>query len=108
MESDSCNKVAVKIFLIETTVSEYQIYYVPLDQNGNLDLNGMKAISESGTVNYEGYYTKQIKSPIIKQGKVAIMVVIKSSGKNTSMGAEGTYDTASAKYYVPSLSLIHI
>ena len=58
----------------------------------------MKAISESGTVNYEGYYTKQIKSPIIKQGKVAIMVVIKSSGKNTSMGAEGTYDAASAKY----------
>lgn len=84
--------------------AEYQIYYVPLDQNGNLDLNGMKAISESGTVNYEGYYTKQIKSPIIKQGKVAIMVVIKSSGKNTSMGAEGTYDTASAKYYVPSIS----
>ena len=64
----------------------------------------MKAISESGTVNYEGYYTKQIKSPIIKQGKVAIMVVIKSSGKNTSMGAEGTYDAASAKYYVPSIS----
>lgn len=32
------------------------------------------------------------------------MVVIKSSGKNTSMGAEGTYDTASAKYYVPSIS----
>ena len=84
--------------------AEYQIYYVPLYQNGNLDLNGMKAISESGTVNYEGYYTKQIKSPIIKQGKVAIMVVIKSSGKNTSMGAEGTYDTASAKYYVPSIS----
>lgn len=84
--------------------AEYQIYYVPLDQDGNLDLNGMKAISESGTVNYEGYYTKQIKSPIIKQGKVAIMVVIKSSGKNTSMGAEGTYDTASAKYYVPSIS----
>lgn len=84
--------------------AEYQIYYVPLDQNGNLDLNDMKAISESGTVNYEGYYTKQIKSPIIKQGKVAIMVVIKSSGKNTSMGAEGTYDTASAKYYVPSIS----
>lgn len=45
--------------------AEYQIYYVPLDQNGNLDLNGMKAISESGTVNYEGYYTKQIKSPIL-------------------------------------------
>lgn len=64
----------------------------------------MKAISESGTVNYEGYYTKQIKSPIIKQGKVAIMVVIKSSGKNTSMGAERTYDAASAKYYVPSIS----
>ena len=84
--------------------AEYQIYYVPLDQDGNLDLNGMKAISESGTVNYEGYYTKQIKSPIIKQGKVAIMVVIKSSGKNTSMGAEGTYDAASAKYYVPSIS----
>lgn len=84
--------------------AEYQIYYVPLDQDGNLDLNGMKPISESGTVNYEGYYTKQIKSPIIKQGKVAIMVVIKSSGKNTSMGAEGTYDTASAKYYVPSIS----
>lgn len=84
--------------------AEYQIYYVPLDQDGNLDLNGMKPISESGTVNYEGYYTKQIKSPIIKQGKVAIMVVIKSSGKNTSMGAEGTYDAASAKYYVPSIS----
>lgn len=67
-------------------------------------LMGMKPISESGTVNYEGYYTKQIKSPIIKQGKVAIMVVIKSSGKNTSMGAEGTYDAASAKYYVPSIS----
>lgn len=84
--------------------AEYQIYYVPLDQDGNLDLDGMKPISESGTVNYEGYYTKQIKSPIIKQGKVAIMVVIKSSGKNTSMGAEGTYDAASAKYYVPSIS----
>lgn len=84
--------------------AEYQIYYVPLDQDGNLDLNGMKPISESGTVNYEGYYTKQIKSPIIKQGKIAIMVVIKSSGKNTSMGAEGTYDAASAKYYVPSIS----
>lgn len=84
--------------------AEYQIYYVPLGQDGNLDLNGMKAISESGTVNYEGYYTKQIKLPIIKQGKVAIMVVIKSSGKNASMGAEGTYDAASAKYYVPSIS----
>jgi len=32
------------------------------------------------------------------------MVVIKSSGKNASMGAEGTYDAASAKYYVPSIS----
>lgn len=91
-------------FYTSNVGAEYQIYYVPLDQDGNLDLNGMKAISESGTVNYEGYYTKQIKSPIIKQGKVAIMVVIKSSGKNTSMGAEGTYDAASAKYYVPSIS----
>lgn len=49
----------------------------------------MKAISESGTVNYEGYYTKQIKSPIIKQGKVAIMVVIKSSGKKYINGCRG-------------------
>lgn len=79
-----------------------QLYYVPLDKSENPDISNMKAISAEDTIDYEGYHTKKIEQSIIKNEKVAIMVVIKAKDDTTSFGAEGRtisgfYNTSLAK-----------
>lgn len=69
---------------------KYQLYYVPLDKSENPDISNMKAISAEDTIDYEGYHTKEIEQSIIKNEKVAIMVVIKAKDDTTSFGAEGS------------------
>lgn len=91
-------------FYTPLTSAKYQIYYVPVKNDGNLDFNGMKAITEAKEITYGGYHTEKIKQPIVKNGKVAIMVAIHSENNNSAFGAEGTQTLELDKIYISKIS----
>lgn len=78
--------------------------YVPVDKTGELQLHDAKAVTDTKTVKYQGYHTQQIKSLVVKQGKVAIMVAMQSAGNYSSIGAEGSFSSETDKLYIPSIS----
>lgn len=91
-------------FYTDNIGARYQIYYVPVDKTGELQLHDAKAVTDTKTVKYQGYHTQQIKSFVVKQGKVAIMVAMQSAGNYSSIGAEGSFSSETDKLYIPSIS----
>lgn len=91
-------------FYTDNIGARYQIYYVPVDKTGELQLHDAKAVTDTKTVKYQGYHTQQIKSLVVKQGKVAIMVAMQSAGNYSSIGAEGSFSSETDKLYIPSIS----
>lgn len=91
-------------FYTDNIGARYQIYYVPVDKTGELQLHDAKAVTDTKTVKYQGYHTQQIKSLVVKQGKVEIMVAMQSAGNYSSIGAEGSFSSETDKLYIPSIS----
>ncbi len=91
-------------FYTDNIGARYQIYYVPVDKTGELQLHDAKAVTDTKTVKYQGYHTQQIKSLVVKQGKVAIMVAMQSAGNYSLIGAEGSFSSGTDKLYIPSIS----
>lgn len=84
------------------TGAKYQIFYVPVHEDGSLDIDKKQAITEKKTLEYPGYHTEKI-SQNINAKKAAIMVMIDSNEEDAGFGAEGSISDGNRQLYVPTL-----
>ena len=59
------------------TGAQYQLFYVPVKDDGSLDIGNKQAITEKKTLDFPGYHTEKITKEINVK-KAAIMVMIDS------------------------------
>ena len=84
------------------TGSQYQLFYVPVKDDGSLDIGNKQAITEKKTLNFPGYHTEKITKEINVK-KAAIMVMIDSNEDSAGLGAEGSISDGRKKLYIPTL-----
>lgn len=89
-------------FYESETGASYQIFYVPMKENGTLDMNKRQALTEKETLAYPGYHTEKITKNINVK-KAAIMVMIDSNQSDAGFGAEGSLSDGSKPLYIPTL-----
>ncbi|MDD5794754.1 MAG: lectin like domain-containing protein, partial [Clostridiales bacterium] len=75
------------IFESKSKGSKYNVYYIPVDSNGNILLE-KKVELAAGTIEYKGYISVPISSFDLPEGKGAIAIKIDNEDGNTSIGAE--------------------
>lgn len=92
-------------FYESETNADYQIFYIPVSNTGELQINDKKELTSKRTVPYPGYHTVSIeKEKQLKiTGKAAIMVEITSNYSEASIGAEGALFNESQQLYFPSI-----
>lgn len=84
------------------TGSQYQLFYVPVKDDGSLDIGNKQAITEKKTLDFPGYHTEKITKEINAK-KAAIMVMIDSNEDSAGLGAEGSISDGRKKLYIPTL-----
>lgn len=84
------------------TGAQYQLFYVPVKDDGSLDIGNKQAITEKKTLNFPGYHTEKITKEINVK-KAAIMVMIDSNEDSAGLGAEGSISDGRKKLYIPTL-----
>ena len=84
------------------TGAKYQLFYVPVKENGSLDMENKQAITEKKTLEYPGYHTEKITQDINVK-KAAIMVMIESNQEDAGFGAEGSISNGRKQLYIPTL-----
>lgn len=84
------------------TGSQYQLFYVPVKDDGSLDIGNKQAITEKKTLDFPGYHTEKITKEINVK-KAAIMVMIDSNEDSAGLGAEGSISDGRKKLYIPTL-----
>lgn len=91
----------VTFYEAETGV-KYQLFYIPVKDDGSLDIDKKQAITEKKTLDFPGYHTEQITEDINVK-KAAIMVMIDSNEDGAGFGAEGSINDGRKKLYIPTL-----
>ena len=84
------------------TGAQYQLFYVPVKDDGSLDIGNKQAITEKKTLDFPGYHTEKITKEINVK-KAAIMVMIDSNEDSAGLGAEGSISDGRKKLYIPTL-----
>lgn len=84
------------------TGAQYQLFYVPVKDDGSLDIVNKQAITEKKTLDFPGYHTEKITKEINVK-KAAIMVMIDSNEDSAGLGAEGSISDGRKKLYIPTL-----
>lgn len=84
------------------TGAKYQLFYIPVKDDGSLDMDHKQAITEKKTLDFPGYHTEQITEDINVK-KAAIMVMIDSNEDEAGFGAEGSISDGRKKLYIPTL-----
>lgn len=84
------------------TGAQYQLFYVPVKDDGSLDIGNKQAITEKKTLDFPGYHTEKITKEINAK-KAAIMVMIDSNEDSAGLGAEGSISDGRKKLYIPTL-----
>lgn len=84
------------------TGSQYQLFYIPVKDDGSLDIGNKQAITEKKTLDFPGYHTEKITKEINAK-KAAIMVMIDSNEDSAGLGAEGSISDGRKKLYIPTL-----
>ena len=84
------------------TGAQYQLFYVPVKDDGSLDIGNKQAITEKKTLNFPGYHTEKITKEINVK-KAAIMVMIDSNEDSAGLGAEGSISDGRKKLYIQTL-----
>ena len=84
------------------TGAQYQLFYVPVKDDGSLDVGNKQAITEKKTLDFPGYHTEKITKEINVK-KAAIMVMIDSNEDSAGLGAEGSISDGRKKLYIPTL-----
>lgn len=82
--------------------AKYQLFYIPVKEDGSLNIDNKQAITEKKTLEYSGYHTEKI-SKDIKAKKAAIMVMIDSNEEDAGFGAEGSISDGRTALYIPTL-----
>lgn len=72
------------------TGAQYQLFYVPVKDDGSLDIGNKQAITEKKTLDFPGYHTEKITKEINVK-KAAIMVMIDSNEDSAGLGAEDPF-----------------
>ena len=90
-------------FYESETGAKYQLFAIPVHEDGTLDLSKKQALTEVKTNPYPGYHTEKIQDFIQTSGKIAIMVEVQSQYENASIGAEGSLSDGTADLYIPTL-----
>ena len=78
------------------------MFYVPVKDDGSLDIGNKQAITEKKTLDFPGYHTEKITKEINVK-KAAIMVMIDSNEDSAGLGAEGSISDGRKKLYIPTL-----
>lgn len=84
------------------TGAQYQLFYIPVKDDGSLDIGNKQAITEKKTLDFPGYHTEKITKEINAK-KAAIMVMIDSNEDSAGLGAEGSISDGRKKLYIPTL-----
>ena len=84
------------------TGAQYQLFYVPVKDDGSLDIGNKQAITEKKTLDFPGYHTEKITKEINVK-KAAIMVMIDSNEDSAGLGSEGSISDGRKKLYIPTL-----
>jgi C1A family cysteine protease len=84
------------------TGAQYQLFYIPVKDDGSLDIGNKQAITEKKTLDFPGYHTEKITKEINVK-KAAIMVMIDSNEDSAGLGAEGSISDGRKKLYIPTL-----
>ena len=84
------------------TGAQYQLFYIPVKDDGSLDIGNKQAITEKKTLNFPGYHTEKITKEINVK-KAAIMVMIDSNEDSAGLGAEGSISDGRKKLYIQTL-----
>lgn len=84
------------------TGAQYQLFYIPVKDDGSLDIGNKQAITEKKTLDFPGYHTEKITKGINVK-KAAIMVMIDSNEDSAGLGAEGSISDGRKKLYIPTL-----
>lgn len=84
------------------TGAKYQLFYIPVKDDGSLDMDNKEAITEKKILDFPGYHTEKIEKDINVK-KAAIMVVIDSNEDSAGFGAEGSISDGRKKLYIPTL-----
>lgn len=84
------------------TDAKYQIFYIPVTQDGTLKMEEKKPLTSKKILNYSGYHTEKI-TETINVKRAAIMVMIESNKEDAGFGAEGELYDGRKALYIPTL-----
>lgn len=90
-------------FYESETDAKYQLFYIPVKDDGSLDMDHKQAITDKKTLSYPGYHTEKIAQSINVR-KATIMVMIESNHKNAGFGAEGSIYDGNKQLYIPTIA----